>query len=206
MVKHGKYCFSNILTGRYKCAWLHLRSCPNVARGDFEDRHLCHRPVQREEWSGAPLQPPSGGSPLRGHHPTLLWHFKKTLPSVADTKVNWLQRKKANQPVQLVLDKGEPGLSSWKWKAYGVYKDEDRACIDRYASEKGNELALKPFRSNFPPHSESTVHGFKSNYLAPTKEVQTGEVTAMPPHKCGRPSTLGQLDSVVQDCFYQWDQ
>ena len=55
--------FFNILTGRYKCAWLHLRSCPNVARGDFEGRHLCHRPVQREEWSGAPLQPPSGAPP-----------------------------------------------------------------------------------------------------------------------------------------------
>ena len=131
---------------------------------------------------------------------SLLQYFKKTLPSAADTNIGELATKEANQHVQLVLDKGEPGLSSQKRKAYAVYKDKDRACIDRYVAENSNASALKRFKSNFPDLSESTVLGFKSKYLAATKQVLTGEiVTAIPSHKCGRPLTLGELDSVVQD-------
>ena len=82
--------------------------------------------------------------------------------------------------MQFVLDKGEPGLSSRKRKAYAVYKDDDRACIGRYAAENGNASALKRFRSNFPDLSESAVRGFKSKYLAATKQVQTGENSYLP--------------------------
>lgn len=81
-----------------------------------------------------------------------------------------------------------------KGSKHSHYTPEIRAKIGRYAAENGNSSASQKFRV-----PESTVRGFKTQYLQKLKHVKDPENITTLHHKLlGRPLKLGSLDKEVQ--------
>ena len=57
-------------------------------------------------------------------------------------------------------------------------RDGDQADIGKYVAKNGNTVAQRRFKSKFPNLSESTIHSFKTKYLA--QSAQQGRVSSIP--------------------------
>ena len=106
----------------------------------------------------------------------LLKYFKTSLPTPKETGIGEVATRAANSAVSKVLAKQlQPGVlgEKRKRKDYGVFTDEQRAAIGRYASEHGNNAAVKKFKGEFEGClGESTVRLFKKRNLAELKKAK----------------------------------
>lgn len=83
------------------------------------------------------------------------------------------------------------------------WTENDRYKIGKYASENGNNSAVRNFKKEFPSIKESTVREFKKRYQKQREEERKKN---LPPStsitkyrsRTGRPLLLGKLDSMVQ--------
>ena len=130
---------------------------------------------------------------------SILKYFKPSLPTPSQTGIGDGPTAAANREVEQItsVDRSER-----KRKRYAIYSDEDHANIGRYAAENGNIAALKRYKCEHQDLVESTVRCFKNKYLAAVKEKHAAQdytdVAAIPSKRQGRPLSLGEIDSEVQ--------
>ena len=121
------------------------------------------------------------------------------LPTPSDTGIGERATTLANEAVQQVLDDRQAAsVGSRKRKAYPTFASKQRAQIGKYASEHGNKASVKRFEKEVSGLGESTVRNFKQKYLEALKASPNTEVKIIPSQKCGRPLSLGELDTEVQ--------
>ena len=126
-------------------------------------------------------------------------YFKPSLPTASQAGIGDRLTAAANTEVERITSVDR---SEWKRKRYATYSDKHRAKIGKYAAENGNVAALKRYKSEHADLVESTVCYLKGKYLAAVREKQAArdytEVSAIPSKQRGRPLTLGEIDSEVQ--------
>jgi hypothetical protein len=138
---------------------------------------------------------------------SLLRYFRSetTLPTAEQTGIGARATEEANAAVEkIVVDSrsAATGTGRRRRKHYTKYSDKNRVAIGSHAAENGNSKALKRFKGSFPHLTESTVREFRMKCLAAVKKKgaqgDTSPVTSLPCRRMGRPLTLGELDTEVQ--------